>query len=372
MTAFGFDHLWTVNAVLGALWLLTAVSMIALNAWSHFLESRAGRGGVFRPLNGGLEDAEPFELKRKFFKSWNRWQKIEALTALAHRAPEQASELIGIALKSKIEDVRYFALVAAGIAKTPECAELLVKSLDLGDIHGMRIASLLENFPESAMPAMEGGLDHVNPRVRAWIIRVLTQRKQTPFNPSILQKADDLHPAVRAAVFEYLGEHRMAENLIAQGLYDKVWFVRAEACRALGRMHPERHAAQFIRLMIHDPSTLVKTVAEKNLLKNIDAAMPAIRECLENGPRLSQRICVQALVESGETANILLNNLSRDPKVRAEASSVLRALLKTNIFFGLNHQLERFAPEIREQLVAIITNMEPSIAPQLTLQGKGQ
>ena len=349
------DFVWQVNGVMAMVWLAALSAVMIENLYSFWGRFRRKRGTAISPL-AKARTLPAGRLEKTALGAWDKWKRIDAVLALATQG-NLSITLCKKMLQSRDRDIRYHTVLAVSRLQTKESAEFLIDVLHRRMVSGLRIASLLENYPDETIPLLIRASRHTDSTVRLWMLRLLARKKIEALS-DIVPCTKDSDPDVRAAAFDCLaaGRETMTHSIL-EGLKDPVWFVRVHAVRALPRS-PE-HVQELVRLMTEDSSTLVRTSAEQALLTMINKALPHLEECLKKGSRLTQRVSVRALSDSGMILDVLSDILSTDPAIRRPAENLLALMLSTAIYFGLKHKLALFEEGERENILRFIQAVDP-------------
>lgn len=297
----------------------------------------------------------------------NKWRRIAALRALGCTGSVLSVPVLREALKSKDEDIAYFAMISLSQIQNHESASALLDFLARNASRGHKIVSLLEHFPPEITHRVLETAHDSDERARYWAIMLLAKLKPGAHLKEIEGFARDPSPDVRAAACECLGElgNREAEGALLKCLHDKIWYVQMHAIRALSKLSGADYFEEFLGLMRPDASDFVKASVKNALVQDMDKAIPHIRLKLQEGDESTKRFCVQALVESNYVTKILNDTISSQPQTREEARELLRLMVKSGIYFGLKRSLNVFAPEASREIVKLVEQTDAALAASL-------
>ena len=138
--------------------------------------------------------------------SWRKWRKIEALLMLGYCNAPCAPAILKENITSRDEEVSYFSMVALGKIHTIESARVLLDFLTKHIFSGQKIVSILEKFPPGIVEEIIKKVDHSDPLVRYWALKLLIKFKPASHIERIIQRATDRSADVRSVSCECLGE----------------------------------------------------------------------------------------------------------------------------------------------------------------------
>ncbi|OGW85304.1 MAG: hypothetical protein A3C35_05095 [Omnitrophica bacterium RIFCSPHIGHO2_02_FULL_46_11] len=297
----------------------------------------------------------------------NKWQRIEAITALGYIRSPAAVEILSASLLDRDDDISYFAMLALSHIKTPQAAAILIDFLSRHRFSGHKIVSLLESFPPEIASEILKAAEGPDPITRFWMIKLLSKFKQTNYFREIVRFASDSSADVRAAACECLSSlgKKEARSVLVKCLYDDVWFVRMQAVRALSKIAGPESFPQLIELMVKDPSIFVKESVKNAIMKDIDRALPYLSKYLEHGDEATRRYCIDALVDSNYVVKVLRDILSEDPKTKVATTRFLERMIRSGVYFGLKKNLEPFSFSARANILKVIQTIDPHLAERI-------
>lgn len=299
-------------------------------------------------------------------KSRNKWRRIEAILCLGCAGSSHALEILKRALLDKDEDIAYFSMLAAGQIKNAESARILLDFLGKGVFSGYKIVSLLETFPASiadeAIKATESG----NPSVRFWSIKLILKFKADQHIERIESLAKDEVADVRAAACECLGElgKKVNSGSLFDCLKDEMWFVRMHAVRALSKILG-KECVPSVASLIKDSHWLVKESVKNAIAPYIEDALPYLEEYLTGDDYATKKYCIDALIDSGYVAKSLNDILSEDPRLKEEATRLLKKMIRSGVYFGLKKVLEDFPDDSRKKVLDIVKGIDNELAVKI-------
>ncbi len=199
---------------------------------------------------------------------------------------------------------------------------------------------------------------------RFWAVKLLSKFRPRDQWEMVAVLTDDASPDVRAAACECLGilGKKEVKTILLKHLYDKVWFVRMQAVRALSKIAGAECFPELIKLMTEDSSSFVKESVKNAIISDIEKVIPYIERCFESDAVVVKKYCVDALVDSNYISKMLGNILSGKPEIRDDAKRLLRGMIKSKLYFGLKKSLDVLSSHSQERILEIVSGIDQRLA----------
>ena len=231
-----------------------------------------------------------------------KWRRARAIKALGRLVPPRATPVLVRAVYDRDPDIRHFAAAAVSRIRTPEAERALMEMLGRGTEYlSYRIAAMFAEEGVADRQALLGKLWGGNTSERRWAAEVVAGLKDYDAVPALLVLLDDEDADARASAAKALGalgRERDAGRIGALLESDSVWFVRAQAARALGEILSPDSVA-LLCAGLRDESWWVRRRCLESLVAFGEEAMPALREVLRWEDRFARESAVEALERLG-------------------------------------------------------------------------
>ncbi|MFA5500108.1 MAG: HEAT repeat domain-containing protein [Candidatus Omnitrophota bacterium] len=403
------DIIWTINAVLLAIAVLTSLVIFFTAFFKDLLwEKRrkallnvkkdvyelviSGQGaskGICYPVvaditpqqfidietNRRIDIAFFNESEQQFFKkcfitperiaslekiaknSRNKWKKIEAILSLGYIKASEALGILEEALLSRDKDIAYFAIISLGQIKTIEAARMLLKVLIKDPANSYKIVSILQDYPKEILDDVVKLIDYHDPMVRYWIAVLLSKFAPAQYINNIEKLVHDSSPDVRAAACKCLGNigSSEAKEALITCLKDDSWQVRREAVLGLSKIMKGAVIPHVIGF-INDASWSVVDAVKEAMTDNIDASLPYIEKFLTSDDEIPKKYSIYALQDSGYLDKLLGELLSGDPGSRT--INLLKGIVRSKTHYGLDAAIARLDPARQDKALEMLIEIQ--------------
>ncbi|HXK14799.1 MAG TPA: HEAT repeat domain-containing protein [Gaiellaceae bacterium] len=251
-----------------------------------------------------------------------KWRRIAALRILSIAGHSSAMPLLRVALEDADLDVATAAVSILGMGADSENADLLVDALRRNAVSRSRIAAQLDTFSTPILDTLKPLLDDLDPAVRQWGATLIARYDDPIVSLELAALVSDDDPRVRAAALKGLvaGGSPFGAQAALNALEDPIWFVRAHAARALGRIQKPELAADVVSLL-GDPYWWVRAAAKDALQEMGGPATPAIVQGLRSNDEFARNGAAEVLQNTG-VIDKLVTRLAAVPGDELAAASV--------------------------------------------------
>lgn len=301
---------------------------------------------------------KPDELTRledAALSSGNKWRKIEAILCLGYAQARGAIDVLKKTILSKDRDVSYFSVVSLGQIKTVQAAGALLDFLKKDPSNSYKIVSILETFPEDIAGDVAKLTDYHDPLVRYWALRLLSKFTPSGHIRKLEKLSEDMVPEIRAAACDCLGSAggTGVKPALIRRLKDENWLVRSRAVYSLDKAMKDAAVPDIISLM-DDPSWVVLDAVKSVMTNHIEASMPHIEKFLAGDYELAKKYSVLALQDSGQIDKLLKGALSG----KTDAVRLLKSIVRSKFHSGLDAALGALDSAAREKALEILMKTE--------------
>ena len=211
---------------------LSAVTIVGRLGFEH----RRRSGEAIGPLL--LSERRAKRLVRRASRNrteTGKWRRVAALRTLAMSGHPRSKALLRRALGDTDRDVASAAVKVLGDLGTPWAGEQLVRALREDCFQRSRIATQVERFLPDLGGSLVPLLSDPEPAVRFWGATLLSGCPALALQ-RLIELTTDADASVRCAAIKALSIRRELAGLgaIRERVVDECWFVRVQACRALG------------------------------------------------------------------------------------------------------------------------------------------
>lgn len=318
--------------------------------------------------SGKIAEVEAIAVRTK-----NKWLKIQAIVSLGYSKSSNAADILKNSLDNKDEDVSYFSMLALGELKNKEAAAILLDFIAKHRFSGYRIASLLEQFPDSIIDEFLKATKNNDEAVRFWAINLISKFKAQPAIERIKELARDKSSQVRSAACECLGKLKAkdARPILIKAFKDESWTVRMGAVKALSDIFG-KEAIPEIAPLINDKAWSVRDSVKKVFVRDITEALPYIESHMCDKEETCKVDCAEILEEAGYFEALFNDILSGKASAKERAVSLLRCVIKSGIHFGIEAVLSAFEKNAYEKLLQEISNIDNDLAEHIDKKIKRQ
>jgi hypothetical protein len=249
-------------------------------------------------------------------KKWpgSRWKRIAAFRVLAFAQPAGALPILEFTLDDPDPEVAAASATTLGSMKEIAAARMLVDGFERGQLPASRIATFLHRFAAD-IPELLRPLFH-SPAVSArYWAAVLSRRysRVSWISEELTALVEDPDPTVRKAALQSLGIIRApAAKAVHSALKDPVWYVRAHAARALGRIGALQYASDIAELLA-DREWWVRQAAKEALINFGGDAEGVVLGCLSHSDRFARNSAAEILQNTGGFERLLTEEISGRP-----------------------------------------------------------
>lgn len=315
-------------------------------------------------LKSCFVSAEKLEvIERIAVSSWHKWRRVEAILTLGYAQAASSVKTLKKTINGKDPDISYFSIIALGQIKNIPSARTLLDFVRKQPFYRYRILSLLESFPPETADQVIGLTDNPDHELRSWAIKLICRLKALQYSGKIEELTRDKSAEVRASACDCLGEFggKGQASVLAGCLTDDFWMVRVSAVNALFKVLG-KEAIPAIMGRINDGSLSVIESVKALMSRNIEICLPYIEKFLSGNDEMARRISVEALEASGYIAELFRNMLTGHHKDKEGVTRLLKGLIISRVYSGMEVSLLTFSPDDRERLLDIIRKMDEPTA----------
>lgn len=299
-----------------------------------------------------------------------KWDRVKALLCLGYLPDPVSEAILRHAVRERDENLSYYAMLALAQIRTRANAQFLLATVAQRPEKGQKIAALLETFPPVIVPELLQALRHSQKEVRFWSLKLLTKFNPEDGRPEIERLTADPSPDCRAAACECLGQLRDPQSVTALKvcLSDTHWFVRMRAVRALEQISGIQDLKMHVENLLADSSIYVRLSAQDLLVRH--AREPGIPwlPLLQHPDEQVRRHALGALADANEVVRLLYDFSSPDTQIRAEARTLLQAMIQTRLYFGLKRHLDPLDEATLAPILEWLTTVDAGLAQTLKKQ----
>ena len=290
--------------------------------------------------------------------AWTRSRRVAALRLLAASGQDRFLPVLENAAED--QDLAVADAVLGALARHPSrgAAEILVKALRSGRRPESRLARYLDQFSSPIGALLQPLLEDPEARIRYWAATLLsTHASPEEVAPQLVRLTKDRDGLVRKAAISSLADLQVpAAAETATGLLkDPVWYVRAHAARAIGRLGCADRVDEVAKLLA-DREWWVRVAAKEALeemgpvvwrqlvpyLDHRDAfARNGAAEILQNNGVLDSLLVLESATASPSPEKIALLR-----KIAAAGSARLTQAFAERIEEPLRSRLQQLAAEL--------------------------
>ena len=295
--------------------------------------------------------------------SWNKWRRIEAILTLGYAQAPTSVSILKKTINDKDPDIAYFSIIALGQIKDIPSARILLNFVRKHPIYRYRIFSFLESFPAGIADDIIGLIDSFDSEVRSWAIKLVCKLKVLRYTKKIEEFASDKSAEVRACACDCLGEfgNKDSAGVIIKCLTDSSWMVRVAAVKALFKVLGKDGLPEIMG-RINDGSLSVIESVKDLMTENIEVCLPYAEDFLYGDDEMARRIAVEALEVSGYIVKLFRDILTGHEKDKGMAGYLLKGLIVSCAYAGLEVSLLRLTADERVKMLDIIRNIDDSTA----------
>ncbi|MEW5758238.1 MAG: HEAT repeat domain-containing protein [Candidatus Omnitrophota bacterium] len=278
--------------------------------------------------------------------SRNKWRRIEAILSLGYAGVDSNMGLFRKAVLSRDQDLAYFSIIALGQIKSMPSAKILLEALKKQPSLRYKIISVLQEFPVDIVNDVIELINDSNPGVRLWALRLLSKFKTARHIDKLIGLIKDENNEVRAAVCDCIGlsGKKDAKDTLVNCLKDNSWLVREHAVSALSNLLGGDSIPLIIEL-INDGSLSVLASIREVFAKNIEAALPYIKNLFNGQDEFAKRLSIEAIDDSGYMPRLLQLILSGTSVEKMGTLKLINDIIKARGHFSIETALNSFTPE---------------------------
>lgn len=403
------DIVWSINAVLSGVLVLTSVIIIIAviyrdyvwktrrrklldikkRVWEAVLSGKKPTEKICYPFaeaitpqqfidietNRNIDLAFFNESERQFFKgcfikednisrlenlamnSKDKWRKVEAILSLGYTHTESAVDILKKLLYDKDTDISYFSIISLGEIKTVRSAKALLDFLKKSPDSGYKIISVLQDFPKEIADEVIRLTEYHDPLVKLMALKLLS-KFITAGHIAVLEKlTHDKSDDIRAAACDCLGNigGEKTKSALTRCLKDDSWLVKSRAVIALGQAIGDAAIPDVISL-IDDASWTVFDSVRNVMTSHIEASLPYIKKFLEGTNELAKKNSILALQNSGYIHKLL--NKAASGGADDLAMAILKGIVKSGLHVSLDAALAALTQDARVKALELITKIE--------------
>ena len=283
----------------------------------------------------------------------NKWHRIEAILCLGYIQTQDAMDILKNSLSSKDNDISYFSMVSLGEIRKVESARILLSFLKKNTSAGYKIVSILQSFPKDICEDVISLMDYHDTVVRVWGVRLLSKFVTDKHITKLGKLTHDVSDEVRSAACDCLGDlgNEEANPTLLKCLKDDSWRVRRHAVLALSKVMGDAALPEVIKL-INDASWAVVDAVRDVVTGHIKPALPYIERFLEGEDEIAKKYSVLALESSGYLGKLLNDLLSVDDK--EPAIRLLKGVMISRSHAGLDAALNDLDPALRDKALELL------------------
>jgi len=306
-----------------------------------------------------VSTAKLAEIEKIAVSSWSKWQRIEAILALGYAQGPASVNALKKAISVRDPDIAYFSIIALGQIKNIASAKILLDFVKKRPFYHYRIFSLLESFPPEIAGVVIGLTASPDSGLRSWAVRLICRFKAWQYCEKIEELTQDKSAQVRASACACLGGfgRKSSADAIVKCLSDDSWMVRVSAVESLFKVSGKEGLPKIIA-RIDDGSLSVIESVKALITANIETCLSYVVDFLYGDDEMARRIAVEALEASGHIVKLFRDILSGDRKDKETAEYLLKGLIVSCAYAGLEVALLSLAADERREMLGIIRNID--------------
>ena len=291
--------------------------------------------------------------------SWNKWRRVEAVLTLGYAQAASSLGTLKKTINDKDRDVSYFSIIALGQIKNIPSAKTLLNFVGKSPFCRYRIFSFLESFPPEIADEAIGLADSLDHEVRSWAVKLICRLRALQYSEKIEELTKDESAQVRASACDCLGEFNSKDSAAAiiKCLTDDFWMVRVSAVKALFKVLGKESLPEIMG-RINDGSLSVIESVEALMTSNIVMCLPYVEKFLYGNDEMARRVSVESLEASGYIVKLFRDILTGHEKDKDAAGRLLKGLIISRTYAGLEVSLSSFTKDERGRLLDIIRNID--------------
>ena len=295
--------------------------------------------------------------------SWNKWRRVEAILTLGYAQVNSSVNTLKKTINDQDTEISYFSIIALGQIKNISSAKILLDFIRKRPFYRYRIFSLLESFPPEIAAEVIGLADNIDHEVRSWAIKLICKLKALQYSDKIEGFTGDKSAQVRACACDCLGEFGSKDSagVIIKCLTDDFWMVRVSSVKALFKVLG-KDGLPDIMGRINDGSLAVIESVKALITGNIEICLPYVEKFLYGNDEIARRVSVESLEASGYIVKLLKNILTGHAKDKDMATGLLKGLIISRAYAGLQGSLLIISVDGRARLLDIIRNIDQAAA----------
>ncbi|MDD5196865.1 MAG: HEAT repeat domain-containing protein [Candidatus Omnitrophica bacterium] len=302
-------------------------------------------------------------IERTAVSSWSKWRRIEAILTLGYAQGPLSVNTLKKTISDKDFDIAYFSIIALGQIKSVLSARILLDFVKKRSLYHYRIFSLLESFPPGVADEVIGLTSSPDQEVRGWAVKLICRLKALQYCQRIEELTRDKSAEVRASACVCLGEfgRKGSAGAIVKCLTDDFWMVRASAVKALFKVLGKEGLPE-IMARINDGSLSVIESVKALMAGNIEICLPYVEDFLYGEDEMARRTSVEALEASGYIIKLFRDILTGREKDKDAAMYLLKGLIVSCAYAGLEVSLLNFSLDERRRILDIIRDIDEPTA----------
>ncbi|MDO8488501.1 MAG: HEAT repeat domain-containing protein [Candidatus Omnitrophota bacterium] len=295
--------------------------------------------------------------------SWNKWRRVEAILTLGYAQIDSSVNTLKKTINDLDTDISYFSIIALGQIKNIPSAKILLDFIRKCPFYRYRILSLLESFPSEIAGEVIGLANNIDYEVRSWAVKLIGKLKTLQYSDKIEEFTKDKSAQVRACAVDCLGEFGSKDSaaVIIKCLTDDSWMVRASSIKALFKVLGKNGLPEIMS-RINDGSLSVIESVKALIAENIDLCLPYVEKFLYGNDEIARRVSVESLEASGYIIKLFRNILIGHEKDKDMAIRLLKGLIISRAYAGLQGSLLILSVDERGRLLDIIRNIDKAAA----------
>ncbi len=282
-----------------------------------------GRWGV----DGLLQDAGAHRTSR------DKWRRIASLQVLVCLRHPRALDLLARAVDDEDKDVAAVALSRLGESTDPAAAEVLFTALKDRRHPASRVAAQLDRSPQHLAAPLRTLLADADPVLRLWAATLLGRYHDVDgLEADLVRATEDTDARVRKAAIQSLGAvgSGPAAEAALRLLDDPVYYVRANAVRAIGRLDRLDLAAD-VAAQLGDANWWVRFAARECLGRMGAEVWPVLARLLDHPDRFVRNGAAEVFQNLGLLDSFIMMEAASDSPSNAKIDMLRRIVLAGSV-----------------------------------------